>query len=263
MENKKIVLIIILLIIICLGLGGYIIIDKFVLKEKDKIVTTEINGIDINLNAFEYIENTISKLNNAFNDPNSTYFGYIYSKKELNVKNFDKQASLYAAIYNDYSKNINQQIIAEEVIKTKYAELFGKKMEYKPNTIKAGQNYNIVYDDTNKIYTVIIPSTYSTYQNRYIEKVSKTILTNDKITIQKYVFYVEYENVIDGKMATKANIYTSHDKTKLIGTFSLKNGNLDLDEIIGKNSSKIPLYAYIFQQTSYDKYDFFSIEKIR
>ena len=90
MENKKFVVTIVILIIIILGLGGFIALDKFVINKKDDDTITQIGDEEINLNAFTHIYNTISTLNKAYNDPKSIYFGYLYSKREITTSNYDK-----------------------------------------------------------------------------------------------------------------------------------------------------------------------------
>ena len=52
MENKKFVVTIVILIIIILGLGGFIALDKFVINKKDDDTITQIGDEEINLNAF-------------------------------------------------------------------------------------------------------------------------------------------------------------------------------------------------------------------
>ena len=49
MENKKFVVTIVILIIIILGLGGFIALDKFVINKKDDDTITQIGDEEINL----------------------------------------------------------------------------------------------------------------------------------------------------------------------------------------------------------------------
>ena len=79
-EKKGPVVLIIILLIIILGLGGYIAVDKLILNKNDEevrtVVTIDDNNID--LNALYQIGDTLTKFDNAFNDLNSNYFGYLY-----------------------------------------------------------------------------------------------------------------------------------------------------------------------------------------
>ena len=92
--------------------------------------------------------------------------------------------------------------------------------------------------------------------------------TNDKdtkvVTVQeqageKVVFYVEYNT--SGTETISANIYTDSGKSKNIGTIKLKNGIINLNEIMAKYSSRLNTYKYTFKQSSDGDYYFYSIEK--
>ena len=135
MENRKYVITIILLIVIILGLAGFIALDKVVLNKKEDDSITQIGDVDINLNVFEHISDTLTTLNRAYNDPQSNYFGYLYSKKEINLNNYDKSAALFAAIYDDLAGTNTNQIIPAGIVKSKYEDLFGKKLSYNPASV--------------------------------------------------------------------------------------------------------------------------------
>ena len=263
MENKKFVVTIVILIIIILGLGGFIALDKFVINKKDDDTITQIGDEEINLNAFTHIYNTISTLNKAYNDPNSIYFGYLYSKREITTSNYDKSAALFAAIYEDLAGTNTAQIIPAGIVKTRFEDLFGKKIPYSASSISAGNVYNIVYDKPSDNYTYTFPITYNTYSPKFVEKTIKTTLESETIKIQKKVFYVEYVTPGAGQPVTQANLYTSKDKSKLIRTVDLKDNVINVDEIVAKYSSKIPVYTYTFKQKSVDRYEFYSIEKTK
>ena len=263
MENRKYVITIILLIVIILGLAGFIALDKMVLNKKEDDSITQIGDVDINLNVFEHISDTLTTLNRAYNDPQSNYFGYLYSKKEINLNNYDKSAALFAAIYDDLAGTNTNQIIPAGIVKSKYEDLFGKKLSYNPASVAAGNTYNIIYDKPSDSYVYIYPITYNTYSPEFVEKTIKTIYDGETIKIQRKVFYVEYVVPASGQPVTQANIYTSKDKTQLIKTVDLKENVIKVDEIIAKYSSKIPIYTYTFKQKSAERYEFYSIEKTK
>ena len=263
MENKKYVVTIVILIFIVLGLGGFIALDKMVFNKKEDNSVTKIGEFDINLIVFDHIEDTISTLNRAYNDPNSTYFGYLYSKEEITANNYDKPAALFAAIYDELAGTNTIQIIPAGIVKTRYEDLFGKKANYEPKSISAGNIYNIVYDLTTDSYSYNFSTVYNTYSPEFVEKTIKTTYDGELIKIAKKVFYVEYVPPAAGAPVTQANIYTSKNKSKLIKTVDLKGNVINADEIIAKYSSKIPTYTYTFKQKSAERYEFYSIEKTK
>ena len=82
MENKKTVIALIIFIIMTLSLAGYIVVDKFVLSKELKPKTTQVGDVEVNLNVFEQINETLNTFDAAFNDTNSKYVGYLFSQKE-------------------------------------------------------------------------------------------------------------------------------------------------------------------------------------
>ena len=73
-EDKKILITIIVLVLMVLGLGGFIVYDKVLTKKEDSnpIITT-IGEKQIDLNALYQIGNTLDNFDKAFNDSNSAY----------------------------------------------------------------------------------------------------------------------------------------------------------------------------------------------
>ena len=78
-ENKKPVIItIVLLVLVILGLSGYIIYDKLLVnKIDDEPTTVTIGDVEIRPEAFYQIYNTLTKFDRAFNYEDSNFFGYI------------------------------------------------------------------------------------------------------------------------------------------------------------------------------------------
>ena len=263
MGNKKFIITIIILIIIILGLGGFIAFDKLVLNKQDKVKTTQIGDVELNLTVMEHIDETLLRLNEAFNDPNTNYFGYLYSKKEINKNNFDKSAALFAAIYKDMSEVNMVFNIPGGIVRSNYEELFGKKFIYEAKSITPGNTCNIVYYKDNDTYAYIFQKPYNVYSPKYIEKSIETSAESGQITIKRKVFYIEYIPSVDGTTVTQANIYTGKDKTKLIKTVTLKNNSINVDELIGKYGSKMETYMYTFKEETLNRYDFYSIKKVK
>ena len=242
-------------------MGGFIAVDKLVLNKKEAEKTTQIGDVEVNLTAFEHINDTLALFNKAFNDSNSKFFGYLYTKREINTSNFDKSAAIYVSMYNNFITTNTPIIIPGGIVKANFKNIFGKNVSYTPSSFEIGTNYAIAYDKSTDNYSYVYPTINYSYSPKFIEVTTKTSLESDKIVIKRKVFYVEYEIPADNSQVTKANIYTSNDKANLVKTLELKDNTINIDEIIGKYSSKFSNYTYTFKQTSSDRYDFYSIEK--
>ena len=125
MENKKgFVITIIILILLLLGTVGYIVYDKYFVKvEEEKEYITVINDVSIDINKLYKVGEILNKLDKAFSVNDSNYFGYIYNNKKLEVKDFDKNAAIYASIYSDLVRSNTEQTISNDIVKNKYESI--------------------------------------------------------------------------------------------------------------------------------------------
>ena len=140
--NKPSIIIIIILLLLVIGLGGYIGYEKYT-ETKDENTTTVIDDVSVNLNIFYQIGDTLTKLDNAFNDPNSTFFGYIYNSDKIEAKKFDGRAALFVSVHDDLVGNNTTQYLLGASVKSKFEKIFGKNLQYAPGNINAGSYYNI------------------------------------------------------------------------------------------------------------------------
>ena len=111
-ENKKFIITIVILVFIILGLGGFIYYDKFYKTEKEEKTITTIDNVDIDLNSFYLVGDTLEKFDKAFNDKNSTYFGYIYKDRDANhiCKDYRKMYEEMVNVYINDIKSFNKII---------------------------------------------------------------------------------------------------------------------------------------------------------
>lgn len=259
-ENKKFIITIVILVFIILGLGSFIYYDKFYKTEKEEKTITTIDNVDIDLNSFYLVGDTLEKFDKAFNDKNSTYFGYIY-KDRLLASKFDQGAALFAALYDNLVGTNTPQLLVGGDVKNNFETIFGKNLTYKADNLNAGQYYNILYDAVTDKYTYIAPTVREVYSPTFMEINQSTSLTEDSIIVKRKVFYVEYLNNASGTDITEAAIFTSSDKKTQVATIPLRNGILNKKEVISKYSSKLNTYKYTFKQASDGNYTFYSIEK--
>lgn len=268
MEEKKTpVALIIILIIIILALGGYIAVDKFLLQKPEEEVRTvvTIDDTNIDLDALYQIGDSLNKFDKAFNDISSSYFGYLYKiNTRLLASKFDNKAALFATMHSEMTGASSPQYLIGGDVKKKFEKIFGKNLAYKPVSVNAGDSYNIVYNEGNGNFTYTAPTMSKVYTNGYVVRNIKTELKDDSVMITRRVFFVDYKNSGGNTDVTKADIYTNHDKTKLIATVNLRNNTLSEEEVFAKYGSRLDKYIFTFKENnSIDDYCFFSIEKVK
>ena len=254
-NKKPYIFTIVFLLIIILGLAGYIAYDYFFANEKNETNETILDNVKIDLNVFYQIGYILDCFDDTFNKTNNTYFGYLYNYKKLEVKNFDLKAALYTSMKKNLIISNTNQTLLDEKVKGNYKKIFGTAIIYNSESIDAGNLYKITYDATTKTYTYTIPLEANNKTSEYITKNIKTRVEDDKVIVTRKVFYVEYSN-------NSAVIYKTKNKEK-IGQVSLKNGEVDVEEVIGKYGSKINTYDYTFIENKSDDYTFYKIEQLK
>lgn len=256
-DNKGAIIVIVILVLLVLGLGGFIAYDKFFQKE-DK--TTTINDVKIDLNAFLQVEETLNRLDGAFNDVNSSYCGYIY-KDKLKASGIDMGAALFAAVHNDLIASNTPQFLAEARVKNNFDKIFGDNLAYQANSIDGGDAYKINYDSTTGTYAYALAPKVNQYESRYVTINSETKLEKEKIVVTRKVCFVEYGSADGGTTVNKATIYSDSSKSKVIGEITLNKSYLSEKEIMAKYGSKLNTYKYVFNEKSAEEYNFYSIER--
>ena len=262
MECKKTgtIIFIIFLILIVLGLGGFIAYDKFFAKKETSNLTT-IDNVSIDLNTLYQVGDILNMFDAAYNNLNSNYFGYIYHSKKIEVANFDKGAALFLAAHKEIVGSNTPQVIQGGRVKKNYEKIFGKSLAYEPNHINAGDYYKLAYDATNDKFSYTIPAINNVYTSGYRLNNIKTKLKEDSIVVTRKLYFVEYASNAGGTDITKANIYTASGKEKKLGEVSLKNGVLSEKEVMSKYSSKLFTFELTFKQSDDGEYHFYKIER--
>ena len=259
MENKKgLIITIVILSILVIGLASFIVYDKKLFQEKKENTKTVIDDVNIDLNALYQIGNTLNYIDNAFNDQNSQYFGYIYNTKKLTVEKMDVGAAIYATIHDELIASNTLQTIPEKRVKNNFEKMFGTSIKYAPVEIKSGEYYKIIYDPINKNYNYIVPVKNNFPTSGYMTKNIKTSLVEDTVVIKRKVFYVEY--TIDYNTAI---IYKTADKQQKVGEIQLINKELSASEIVSKYGSNLNTYEVTFKQKKEDEYVFSRIEQVK
>ena len=254
--NKKLLILIITVIsLIAVGSLGFIVYDKIIkTSETEKEYITVIKDESIDINKLYKIGEILNKLDKAYGSSDSKYLGYIYSKPIIEVRDFDKDAAIFASLYSDIIRSNTEQTISNDVIKNEYESIFGKTLKYKPNSLELGENIKVEYDSTNKEYKYKATITDNSNKNEYLARSMKTTIKEDTVVVTRKVFYVEY-------VGGYANIYTTSSKGDKVGNVSLKNGKISLKEVTGKYGSKLNTYDVTFKLGSDDEYSFYKIER--
>lgn len=258
MENKKgYIITIVIVMLISLAAVGYIVYEKFIVKtDEDKEYITVIKDASIDINKLYGIGEILDKFDKAYASSESKYVGYIYSTPVIEVKDFDKNAGIYAAMYSDMIRSNTEQTISNEIVKNRYQSIFGKSLEYKPSGLDLGENLTVEYDKENKAYKYIATITNNDHKSEYLARNMKTTLKDDLVIVTRKVFYVEYSG-------SSAIIYTNSSKTTKVGQVSLIDGEVSLKEVTGKYGSKLSTYDVTFKLGSDDEYYFYKIEKTK
>lgn len=263
---KPFIITIIILILIVGGLVAFIVLNR-IEKQKEIInQKTVINNMNLNLNVFFDISKILESFDNAYNYPNSSYYGYIYNTEKKDASKFDFGAAVFLEMHDEMIGNNSLQFISESTIKTKLEKTFGKKFNYEKEKekvkeaegivqVKKNDYYNIAYNEENKSYAYILQIPVAK-QNGYIAITTNTKLTEDNIIVSRKVAYVEYgDNIV--------TIYKDHSKNTKIGQVELKNEIINKDEIVGKYGSSMSTFDYYFEQKNNDKYYFSKINKTK
>lgn len=254
MENKKgWIITISILILIIIGLSTFIAYDKGLIIKKKETSEIVINDISIDLNAYHEIGKTLDVFDRAFNNKNTSYYGYIYNSKKIIVENFDIKAALYVSVYKYLVGTNNLQYINANRVKKDFEKIFGPNLKYVKSDIEVSKDFAVKYDTENNVYyyqlTPFIDEEYG-YQTVNI----KTKLENDKVVITRKVYYLETDE-------KNAYIYRDASKSNLIGTVTNTKKSVSSSEIISKYGSKLKTYKYIFKQNN-NYYNLYSIEQV-
>ena len=238
-DNKLYTIIIIILGVMVLGLGGFIAVDKFLLNKEEENMVTTIDDVKIDLNALFQVEDILNILDRAYNYQDSSFFGAIYNAKSIEASQFSKDAAIFTAAREFFIESNTQQVMYEAKIKYNFERIFGKNRTYEAQNVNAG-NYQMIYDQQSGAYVYTAQNTTNGYSPCYLAKNYKVDFLEDGIAVTRKIFYVEYAN-------NSATIYKDASKQNALGILSLKNGGLNLKEVMSKYSSKIKSFKYTFK----------------
>ena len=259
-DAKKIIITITVLVLLVLGLGGFIVYDKFLKPKKEDSILTTIDNVSVNLSAFYQIGETLDKLDLAFNEPTSPYFGYIYNIKKITSQNMDKGAAIYASIRSDLIENGVLATVPEDRAKGIYTKMFGSGLKYDATKLKENNWYKFSYNANTLSYDYIASPIPKSYAKGYISMDAKTLLEQDKVTVTRKIVFIEYGSD-NNTTINIANLYKNEQAESFLGKVVLKNGLISEKEVLSKYASKLQTFIYTFEKDKNDIYNLVRIEK--
>ena len=264
MDNKKGNIIIIILILLVLGLGGFIVYDKLIAKPEEKNEKlTKINDVEINLNALYNIRDKMQLLDYAFDNPQSPYFGTLNNIKKIEASKIDIGLALYLSLLPEMKENKILAYVPEEIIKNNFKKLFNDQLTYNVSVINANNFYAFDYNQSTGLYAYYTNLSFDRNLAKYISLNEKTEIKNDEIIVTQKKVFIEYTNISPKSLATSINLYYDNSKAKNIGKLTLKNGIISKKELLSKFGSKMKTYQYTFKEKNETEYYLQKIETIK
>ena len=278
-NNKGLYAIIAILCVALLGLGGFVVYDKFIKEDSKENKPTNTNKEDKNVktkdkilkettlsNDDEIVKKLANKVINVYptnSIGNFEYEDYIYKKDIMNLEdeNIKFKLSLAAeSIKLDFARDdtTKSSYISEEKLKEAYFELFGKDSIYSRSNFivdDCARNYN--WSNENNRYEsplidgcggTVLGGTHGEFA--YAKQIKNNAGT-DIIEIYEYFISV---NPVKG-------IYSDYKQTDLIVEGEINSS--DYSTIISENKDKVGLYKHKFVKDTNGTYVYTSVEKVR
>ena len=257
-ENKKWIITIIILVLLVLGLGGFIVYDKILKKEETRII---IDNKSVNITSFYDIEKEMALLDKTYNNPASSFYGDLYENRDVLAKEIEMPKIIYTAINGIVDNNAQNRVIKGSAVKNSIKRIFSKQVVYKPTAISVSKQLTISYDEKADTYTYTNNTTASTSDEGIKLYTTNTELKGSYALVKRKLFAYEYKKDESGTINKSVVIYKDKNKNTKIATLQLKDGELNEKEIIAKYGSRLSTYVYSFKEESQDNYRFYSIVK--
>ena len=272
------------LIGLIIGLSGFIVYDKFIRNDDNKVIdhdkdSTEIksdkedkkseNSDNENINNLEIDSSIVKELSNKiigiYTDhlTSSMYSNYFYEKTKttLSEENITFRLSLSAEMmFRENSNVIKDNCVNEEDIKKAYIELFGNTDGYSRNDFYIG-NVLYTWSDIKNCYEGKIYSGANSYGYKVLSKLgyAKQVISNQMDIIELY----EYFAVEDpSSSATSINYYSDYERKQLI-VQKEKSDSYSQDDLFNQFAEKLGLYKYVFRKNEDNHYVFVSVERLK
>lgn len=263
-EKKKstgLTLIIVLLILVIVGMAGYIAYDKGYIslgkketeeKNSNKKTTqkeTKTKSEELDVESTEVQDLYYNANNHALLGVDET----LYNASELNVSEMTDDYKMQLA-YNVFKKNIKEstqgtyiiESVSEENVKSAYEKIFGTDTYKEVESFKVNSCETFRYNKTNKLYEAVTGGCGGTTAFGKVDVVLKATKYEDRIEITSGVVFIDAETSAMYKDYSKKNKIkdlTEDEMTNTLGnTWESKFGTF-----IKENDTKVGQFTYTFK----------------
>lgn len=246
-----------LLVIVIIGLIGYILNEKGIIEINNKQNNNN-NNVTVKDNSKvkeELAESEIEKLlvpfNSASNDP--MFFGYYY-KKNMNLNNLDSDIIILTSLINKLYQ-LGDKISSANVNVYIY-NIFGSNIQYVDKTVE-GICERYIYDSSSKYYDV--DGGCSGDSSKIISKIIDYEKKNDKLIIKNKILVEDY-NFGGYGIDT---LYSDVDKKNIIDKVDTYKKEFDAEKEIDNYIDKLDTFKWTFVKENGGNYTFKSVEKVK
>ena len=264
--NKKgngLGIIIIILVLIILGLGGFIVYDKFIKNDKPNNTEEKENKKSKETpqketaTKPEELDVESSKVQELYYNANNHGIVGIdetkYNTTELKVSAMDDNYKIQVA-YNIFKKDIKEknegtytiETVSEDSIKTAVEKIFGKDTYKQVESFRLHNCATYKYNSTNKIYEAITGGCGGTTSFFEVSTAIKATKYDDRIEIVSGAVFIDIETKAlykDYGQTSKIKDLTEDEMTNTLGnTYETK-----FIPYIKENPEKVGQYTYTFK----------------
>ena len=277
-------ILIVFLVLIILGLGGYIAYDKVINKETEEPVKEEKSeskeeNLDITSKDVTSLFNNINTLSSTWTS--EAYYCWLFKQDSLKVEDMSDELKVASALYLEYlscsdndfecvkgssDTSVGNMILSASRVNNSIKKLYGD-VKYKDTNVKSfACGADFTFDNASNNYTAVAPacgyagSSFDTYDYRLVKAIKKdnSIDIYVKVAFEYFDFLIETDN--DGNV-TKDNMrYVYSDFGKKNQIYKTEETTFDFNNVLEEYGDKLPVYKLHFENED-GEYHFKSIEK--
>jgi len=296
-KNTGLIVTIILLIVIVLGLGGYIVYDKFLKDTEDNKEVAEVKeNTEVLLSNGEELKETIidgnitvgdldlkTKYNENLSGAVARLEAFYYYKNPNKLEEYDfenkMKIALESSFYNREANSHFQIIISKEDAETAYKNLFGNYSYYENKSIGLAElascdnlqgmvkdvceNKFIEYKDDSYIINTF-PFGGEAFGSSFINKIVSVKNNNETVEITKKLLFCRLDYKTSKHIIYDSDNYFSGENVlESVDAPSDSYGcyNVSLEEKFSTYESKLTSFIFVFKKDSANNYYLYEIKK--
>lgn len=209
MKSKGFTLVSVLLIVLCLFLGGTSVYFYIQYNDKNDSQQPEPTKID---NSYILSQDVLDKFVFAFNNPyGEEYFGYFYKQNKTSIDTMDNKAKLYMAMQSLVSEDCEAYSISASDVLKNAKEIFGNDVTITHEDISF-DGTDFVYNTSSKTYEADVLKCGKGGPNDSIyRKIVKQELKDDMLYVYTLFAYIDFND------DNSYDIYSDMSKNNKIG----------------------------------------------